>query len=332
MEKVQVVYVVISTHDDIYLQEFWVSIYSLRLYDKDRPVRVLCDKETYDYIKSFPELVKLITEIIVVNLPYKYATAKLKSRQIKTTIRECVKGAYLFIDTDTTICSSLKNIDLLQENNNDICAVLDTHLPVKDMMFVPREKIMNVFGIDIMDSELYFNSGVMFVPDNESSRAFYKRWNENWNYSAFVKSQSLDQPALLKTDIEFGHVIKKLPDIYNVQIALSMKYFPEAVIIHWWHLPFIKNQEYNMFLSREIYDLVKRNKAINDDVANIIKNVKQSYESPSTVIGKEQIYFLFSPVGQLFCRIHKEGGAASWLANKIVPFFDWLSKVFPKKK
>ena len=79
----------------------------------------------------------------------------------------------------------------------------------------------------------------MFVADNELTRKFYKRWNENWTYSCFEKGQSQDQPALLATDKEFGYIISDLPGIYNAQVAMSLKYFADAAIVHWWHMSFI---------------------------------------------------------------------------------------------
>lgn len=324
MEKVQILYVLVASPKDIYLEELWVSVYSLRLYDKDRVVKVLCDVETARYIHFFPELESLISEIISVELPEKYNTAKLKSRQLKTTAREFIQGPFLFVDTDTTICGSFEYIDNLALSCQLPCAVVDSHLPIREMMYSPISLVSSIFKEDFSDSEYIYNSGVMFVPDNERLHSFYKSWNDNWHYSTFVKNHSQDQPALMKTNKEFGYIIQKLPDIYDAQIALSMKYFADAIIIHWWHLPYIKDQSFNPFMSKEIYFELKSRGIITDKIGDFIRNVKHSFVSPTTIIGRDQIYFAYTSAFNNFCQIYKEGGAASWLMLKMS---DWLWKL-----
>ena len=121
-----------------------------------------------------------------------------------------------------------------------------------------------IFKTDVSDSKYWFNSGVMFVADNELTRKFYKRWNENWTYSCFEKGRSQDQPALLATDKEFDYIISELPGIYNAQVAMSLKYFADATIGHWWHMSFIENQNYSPFFSLQIYKDVKTAKGLTD--------------------------------------------------------------------
>lgn len=331
MKKTNVLYVLVASHKDIYLEEMWVSIYSLRLYDKDRPITVLCDVDTANYINSYPELSVLITEIVAIKLPEKYNTPKLKSRQLKTLAREYVSGAFLFVDTDTTICGSLDYIDDLAVQCQVPCAVVDSHLPISEMMFPPTSLVSSIFEKDFSDCKNLYNSGVMFVPENELLHEFYKRWNENWHYSTFVKNHSQDQPALLMTNKEFGFVIRDLPDIYDAQIALSMKYFADAIILHWWHIPYIKDQSFNPFMSREVYYELKNEGKINENVDYLIKNVKQSFVSPTTIIGRNQIYFAYTSAFNNFCQIYNEGGVASWLMLKLA---DWLWKLhkYTKKK
>ena len=202
--KTQIVYTLISSEKDYFLEELWVSLYSLRLFHPEAMVRVLVDEPTKEYMNRFPELCRLITEIVIVPVPANY-NAKQRSRVIKTTVRNVIDGAYLFIDTDTVICKPLNEIDNL---DCDIAAVPDGHLLLKDCMFPPTKSTNQIFKTDVSDSKYWFNSGVMFVADNERTRKFYQKWNENWTYSCFEKGQSQDQPALLFTDKEFGYVIK----------------------------------------------------------------------------------------------------------------------------
>lgn len=340
----QIVYVLVAHESNLYLEEMWVSIWSLSRTLPSRngsmhcsKIMVLVDCDTKKYLHRFPALVEMIDEVIVVPTPESY-NAKQRSRHIKTTVREIIKGDYLFIDTDTVITKSLdailyENETLRYENENTgfIFAVPDEHLPLSEHLFPPTDEVKRIFNEDCSDSKYWFNSGVMFVRDTPEAHAFYKRWNENWTYSCFEKGNSQDQPALLKTDKEFGYVIQELPGICNAQVALSLKYFADAAILHWWHMDFIENQDYSPYFSLQIYKDVKAAGGITPEIAEQIVNAKQSFVNPSMPVGKEHILFLFSPAGQIFNRIYKEGGAASWLMLKLA---GWLGKLhkYTKKR
>ncbi len=323
----QIVYTLISSEKDYFLEELWVSLYSLRLFHPEVTVKVLVDEPTKLYMERFPKLCGMITEIVVVPVPKEY-NAKQRSRVIKTTVRNVIDGNYLFIDTDTVICKPLDEIDQL---TCDIAAVPDGHLPLEECMFPPTNAVNQIFKTDVSDSKYWFNSGVMFIADNERTRKFYKRWNENWTYSCFEKGQSQDQPALLATDKDFGYVIEELPGIYNAQVAMSLKYFADAAIVHWWHMSFIENQDYSPYFSLQIYKEVKENGGITPHVEELIKNCKQSFVSPTMPVGKEHIYFLFSPSGKIFNRIYRDGGLACFLMNKCADILNKIYKYTSKK-
>lgn len=325
--KTQIVYVLVANENNMYLEEMWVSLYSLRHFHPEAKVNVLVDAETESLVNSHPELRRMITELLVIPTPLGY-NAKQRSREIKTTVRQHIKGSYLFIDTDTVICKKLDEIDNL---TCDISAVPDGHLPIDECLFAPVSTMQNIFDMDVSGCKYWYNSGVMYVADNERTHTFYSHWNKNWTFSCFEKGNSQDQPALWQTDINIGGIIQKLPDIYNAQIAMSLKYFADAAIVHWWHMDFIEDQNYSPYFSLQIYKNLKSAGTITPDIAEQIINCKQTFVSPSMPVGKEHILFLFSPAGKIYNRIYKEGGAASWLMLKVA---NWLEKLhrYTKKK
>lgn len=325
--RTQIVYTLISSEDDYFLEELWVSLYSLRLFHPEVTVNVLVDEPTKEYMERFPKLCNMITNIVVVPVPENY-NAKHRSRVIKTTVRNVIDGAYLFIDTDTVICKPLDNIDNL---TCDIAAVPEEHLQLKDLTFSPVNGIKNVFGVDISDSKFWFNSGVMFVADTDAARKLYHDWNKKWEFSCFQKGQSQDQPALSVANKENNMLISELPGIYNSQVAMSLKYFADAAIVHWWHMSFIENQDYSPFFSLQIYKDVKQAKGLTADIEELIKHCKQSFVSPTMPVGKDHIYFLFSPAGKIFNRIYKDGGVASFLMNKCAVVLEKIHKYTKKK-
>lgn len=330
----QIIYVLVANDNNLYLEEMWVSLFSLRQCHLNVNVKVLVDEETNLYIDKFPKLRELISEIVVVPTPAGY-NAKQRSRQIKTTVRNVIVGDYLFIDTDTVICKPLfdanETLGYANENYGFIFAVPDEHLPLAEHLFPPTNEVKRIFNEDCSDSKFWFNSGVMYVKDTPEAHEFYKRWNENWTYSCFEKGNSQDQPALLKTDKEFGYAITELPGIYNAQVALSLKYFADAAILHWWHMDFIDNQDYSPYFSLKIYNELKAAGGITPEIAEQIVNAKQSFVNPTMPVGKEHIYFLFSPAGQIFNRIYREGGVASSIMLRVANWLDKLQKYTKKK-
>ena len=329
----QIVYVLVANEKNLYLEEMWVSIFSLRRHHPEATVKVLVDMETKEYLSRFPQLTSMIDETVVVQTPAEY-NAKQRSRQIKTTIRNVLKGDYIFIDTDTVICKPLDGIveDIRElKDFRGIAAVREGHVTMKETLFPPTETVKRIFDIDISKSPLMTNSGVMFVADIPFTHEFYKRWNENWKRSCFEKGNSQDQPSLYATDCQYGYVIRELSGIYNAQVAMSLKYYADAVILHWWHMDFIEDQSYSPYFSLEIYQNLKKAGEITPQIEDLIINAKQSFVSPTMPVGKEHILFLFSPAGKIFNRIYKEGGAASWLMLKIAK---WLERIhhYTKKR
>lgn len=326
--KTQIVYTLISSEKDYFLEELWVSLYSLRIYHPEAIVDVLVDEQTDKYVRTFEELCKMITNIVVVPMPQEY-NAKQRSRVLKTSFRQFLSGPLLFMDTDTVVCKSLEGID---ELNCDMACVPEMHLPFSEMPFSPLATVNGIFDVDVHDCECYYNSGVIYVADNEVTREFFKRWNEKWTYSCFERGNSQDEPAFCVTNKEMGGVIKSLADIYNAQVATSLKYFADAVIIHWWHMSFIENQSYSPYFSLQIYKEVKRNRSITPYVDDLIRHCKMSFTSPSIPVGEEQMYFLYSPAGKIFNRIYKDGGLASNLMLKAANILNRLNNFINHRK
>lgn len=261
-------------------------------------------------------------------MPKQY-TAKQKSRELKTNTRIYVDGPMLFLDNDTVICKHLDEIDSL---SCDMAAVPETHLPLADMPFSPLEAVKSVFDIDASDSKFYFNSGVIYAADNERTHSFFKKWNENWKFSCFEKGNSQDEPSFLMANREFGNIIEELPGIYNAQVQMSLKYFADAAIVHWWHMNFIENQDYSPYFSQSIYKTIKRERRISKETDWLIRNCKQSFVSPSMPVGIDQMYFLFSSAGKIFNKIYKEGGIASALMLKAAIILEKIHKISNRKK
>lgn len=328
--KTQIVYVLVSSEKDVFLEELWVSVWSLRQHEPDVIVNVVVDEKTAKRVEANAELISLITNIVVADVPEKY-TPKERSREIKTRIRELVKGDFFYIDTDTVVCKPLRDIDNCEY---DVAGIPDSNVFLKDNPFTGGmiDSVKEIFGSDVSNCEYLINGGVIYAKDNEVAHELFRRWNKNWTYSCFEKGNSQDQPALWQSDQEMGNVIKLLPDVYNCQVAMSLQYFAKAAIVHFLHMNFIPDQSYSPYLCLKIYKDIKAAGMLTPEIKDQIINCKSSFAPLTMPVGRDQLLFLFTPMGRSFVQIYKDGGIASWLMLKMSGWLEMLYKLTRKHK
>lgn len=303
--KTQIVYAVTSGEGDLFLEEMWLSAWSLRHFNPEARVLALCDAPTARRIEERAELRALLTEVVTVKMPEEY-TPVLRSRQMKTTIRETVSGPFFFIDTDTIICRPLDGLDELE---GDMLLVADAHLPYHADPFKGNHAdfVRGLYGTDISGIEYYYNSGAMLVRDTPQTHRIFRRWNELWTVSA-VKNRvtNSDQPALNTANQELGLIIGRLPDTYNCQLALSVRYFHEAHIVHFMHMPILHDQSFSPFFSQQIYRELRAAGTVTPAIAAAVLGCKSAFTQPSMIVGPKQVEFMWSQTGQTFCRLFCE--------------------------
>ena len=181
--KTKIVYIVVSNCNDTYFEQVYISLISLKEKNCSSISCLVMDSKTKLFIDNLNyKILDYVDELVVVEVPEKYAGAQC-SRYLKTNLRHYISGPYLFVDTDTVISDSLNEIDELIKDTNIAC-VKDAHLPVHEMptynLIIRRAQ--KIGWDDIKNDDIHFNSGVMFVNDNEYTRDFYKGWHDNWLY------------------------------------------------------------------------------------------------------------------------------------------------------
>jgi len=214
----KVVYVLTSSSSDFYLEELWMSAFTLKYYQPDAIIEVVTDQDTYASLTGYRHgVLRLINNIVKIDCPIEYSSI-YRSRFLKTNLRNLISGDYLFVDTDTIFSGKIEEIDQLQGN---LCAVRDYYVPsiVKGKPSYDRAKIMG--WNEKMEGQPYYNSGVLYVKDNTITRDFYKSWHENW-LECCKKEIHYDQISLCKTNIDYNYIIQEIPDVWNYQI----KYHP----------------------------------------------------------------------------------------------------------
>ena len=319
--KTQIVYVLVSRETDLYLEELWVSLYSLRRFHQSAKVTVLADLPTVERRKGKTELSNMINNLQLVDVPEDYSP-KERTKEIKTSIRNLIDGDFLFIDTDTVICQPLDEIDDISSNVNNIAMVPELHDVFKKHLtynYVSYD-VKRIFGTDVTDSPYWFNTGCMLVKDNAFMREYFAKWNANWKYSAFTKGNSTDQRSQLKTDHDYGYITECLPDVYNCQMAMSLKYFFDAKILHFWHMrkTFTPNMNFSPFLSHDVYRLLRKSGTINSEISNIIVNIKSEFRNDTMICGEDEIEMVFSPMHTVLWKSYKESKVMHWFLDKLV--------------
>lgn len=295
--RTKIVYCIVSNDKDIYLEQAWVSIYTLRLYNPDAEVILLVDKGTEATLTGKRAGIReLVTEVVAVDTPDGY-NAMQRSRYLKTNFRQFIAGDLLFIDSDTVIGGSLAAIDDIEA---EIACVPDAHEALSEYSQLDglKMKIQSLFGMDMDDAKYYYNSGVVYVKDTKRTRDFFVDWYNQWKYSAFEKGCNFDQPALYAVDMKRGFIIKELSGVFNCQIYFSLKYLYSGVILHFFN---IKSQmissELSVFYDKKFYMKLKEYGAVVNEIKEVLDDKARWFNLQTNIINSSRFDFLCNYVG-----------------------------------
>lgn len=289
--KTKIVYVLTSNEQDIYLEQTYLSVYSLRMHEKDAHVVLLTDNKTNEtLIGSREKILQLITEKVVVDFEEGYSNMK-RSRFLKTSMRNLIDGDFLYIDGDTLINDALAEID---DCPFDIGAVEDAHRPLE--IHYGKEKLTRQateLDFDFEQEKYYFNGGVLYVKDNAQTKEFFKLWHENWKYSV-GKGINLDMPALIKTNIALGHIIKKIDGCWNCQLMYGFNYYTNAKIIHYFASRYTRNNGGYIydFMNPTILSSIKNSGEVNDTLKEKLQHPLSCFSDNLELIGGADVDIL----------------------------------------
>lgn len=226
-ERVKIVYVLVSSRNDCYYEQFLLSLYSLRYSNPDRVVEVVTDRDTREYLieKKEPLLSDVSFHVVQVE-----GSGMYKSRFLKTSLREQVSGDFLFLDVDTLVCGSLAPVDKVKA---DVAAVISLNGQGR-ILNERKRRYLSEAGFGDYRYGPYFNSGVMLVRDTAAAHRLFNAWHKGWQQS-FLNGVPFDQPALYVADRGEGFMIKPLSPVWNCVVPIDggIHFFKRARIIHW---------------------------------------------------------------------------------------------------
>ena len=292
--RTKIVYVLISSEADIYLEQAYISMYSLKYYMPDAFVVLLTDRATSETcVGARKEKLKYVDELIIIDLDSSRYNGQKRSRILKTSVRNYVEGDILFIDTDTIVVSPFYDVDNIPY---EIAACWDTHSPAKTSPFYFLTlQDGGKLGWPIEDEDVYYNSGVIYMKDTHQTREFYSLWNkilqEGWE-----KGVTMDQPSFAKTNYLMGHIVQSLGDEWNCELKYGLKYLRDAKIVHYLTTNRSANTCNQLFLLNElsIFEDMKNTDKIPDAVHACIVDPFSGLATVSQAFAGDDLFFLNS--------------------------------------
>jgi hypothetical protein len=302
-----------------------MSIYSLRLYNKNTDIYLVTDTLSYKTLVGKRSVIRnYVDKITTVEVPDGYNKVQT-SRYLKTSLRSYVDGDYLFIDSDTLITSNLEDVD---QWDCLIGATADKHVPIS--VHPSRKFIIHnskIVGFKIVNDSFYWNSGVFFVKDADVVRNFYKRWNEVWRTNC-IKGVNSDQASLAKVNEEFDYLISDIGGIWNCQLTDNgLRYFDDAKIIHYFAST-AKNRVSSpyVYYQDNIYNEIKKTGDIPNYIKDIICNSKKEFSELCRIISKEDICYMDTALHHLFINYKFAYKLHLFSARICVRFLDFMKK------
>ena len=221
-------FVLTSSEKDFFCEQTLIAIASLRIHNPGAFVTLLTDDRTAETLIGNRAALKEATdEFKVLDLP-ENLSPMLRSRYLKTVMRNVIDGNFLYMDSDIAVTGDLS----IPEEWSGIYAVLDFHTNLSKA--INRKKILNnakMLGFSPILNDEIFNGGVMFASDTSECREFFKTWHELWKYCV-SKNFPYDMASLAEANFKFDYITKKMPGEWNCQLAYGKKFLPHGKVLH----------------------------------------------------------------------------------------------------
>lgn len=296
--RTKILYILTSEPTDIYLEQTFLSIYSLRQHERDAHVILLTDNRTVEtLVGKRTEILKIVDEKIVI--PFDASISNMKrSRWLKTRMRSMIDGDFLYIDGDTIVNAPLNEID---ECSLSIGSVEDAHRTLEH--HYGKEKLLrqaHTLGFSIEKERYYFNGGVFYVKDTLETRAFFDRWHKNWERSVKYGINQ-DMPALIQTNIEMGHMIQRLDGVWNCQVMYGFNYFTKAKIIHYFASRYSTDNGGFLydFMNPSLLEDIKRTGDVTEEIKKKLQEPLSCFDERVELIGGSDVDILNTHVYKL---------------------------------
>lgn len=222
----QFVFVVTAGKSDLFAQMARVSTAAVRLVEPTARVTLVCDEQLTG--RTEPGIRALLGEVdLVLARAADYDDPGMRSRHLKTSLREIVTGEFLYLDVDAVPVRPLGEVARIC---GDAAGCLDRNQIAAD--YVVDEWVRDIYGrLEWSLPRRYFNGGVMFWKDTPAARQLGAWWHESWRQTSALGRHE-DQPGLNHAIESSPAAVVELPRVYNAMIHWRREMARDAKIIH----------------------------------------------------------------------------------------------------
>jgi lipopolysaccharide biosynthesis glycosyltransferase len=268
----QYAYVLASDEKDFFLEQALLSIASLRLKIKNADIVVLIDDISANTLINARAEIYNVAKVTTLQLP-ENLNKEQRSRWLKTSLRQYIRGDFLYIDCDTIVADDLFDIfdDIIIGAVPDQHAVVENH-PLKKR-FYSLDKVLG-FSSSIQTNK-HFNSGVIFCRDTPSAHGFFDEWHKLWLLGV-LRGVNVDQPSFNQASLNINNIIAELDGVWNCQIEYNgLRYLYNAKIIHY----FSSNKQEKPYLLADdpVLETIKKTGSIPQDVKDRLENPRAAF-------------------------------------------------------
>lgn len=280
-------YILVSEDKDIYYEQTLVSLLSLRHYNPDAFVSLLVDDRTDKNLVGFRgEIRDLVNEYKVVPFDEKMSNM-VRSRYLKTNMRNLVDDDFLFIDGDTAVTDRLDVGSL--DCRGSVCSVTDLHARENDKFQVKHKKNnadKKKMNFSLSFADLYYNSGVIFARDDEAARMFFTKWHELYRQCA-ENGIYTDQLSFNEVNGLLGHPIAEMSGEWNCQVREAYNHlyrvkviYPllcRSKIIHFFSTGIDGKKEPHPLMRRDFFLALKRRGSVDEESMEVVRSARNFF-------------------------------------------------------
>ena len=320
----KIVYILVSDVSDYYLEQALLSVYSLRMYNRDAIIEFVVDKSTGATLDGKRSKIKeYVNELHIVDTPRGYSSIQ-KSRYLKTNLRKYIEGNFLFIDCDTIICGSLEDIDKLDAEIGMVADV-NGNLLLNDEGVIER---CHKAGFPAVQGKPYFNSGVIYSRDTQHTHRLYERWYLLWCMSD-AHGVCFDQPALCQANLDCETSIKEISGIWNCQFKYhdGYKLLNDALILHYYSN---NGQGKSSHAQKWIFAYIKEKGEIDYVIDNMVRHPKTILYTVMTINDDKAFEFFNSDMLYIYFNVPRAYRIAHVFARRLERLLILINKYFQK--
>lgn len=337
----KILYVLVSSEKDYYGEQALISMMSAKHHMPNCFISLLLDKTTDQNIANTKlPIDEYASEKIVIELDEALSQTQ-KSRWLKTSMRELVKGDFLYVDVDTVFAAPIDESLF----THDVMGVPDGNTPLNDhpLKWQIEDNLKKLHFNNVFD--YYINGGVLFLKDTPAAHSFARKWHKRWQ-ECCSQGIFIDQPALHQAFIDSKQEQHLLPDFMNAQFGRNINTLADGTILHY-YASWTKDSVYTpafKFLQKEWLQNFRNNPNSEIFKTNIY-NPKKAFDTNSIIMGQNFDKFFHSKLGHQFAAMHlstnnadirlyhfleRQNECISKLYYKIINRFYPIKKIFLK--